>query len=201
MAEPSFRISSPAEHSTFGWGKNGGPIGPSTSSKEAMRTKVAACLDLIHAGEIGTADNAVDVLLAHRFRLDVLDQAFSSHENGKTGREKFYLKHPDDKRDHILANADFDIVGIIDWEWCSTASKEEAFSTPCMMWPVAKFYDGSNELAEEEVLLAEIYRDKGRDDLAEYVLKGRQIQDCFLRSVRSAQRIRTKRRLLVYSWE
>ncbi|EFY91710.1 hypothetical protein MAC_02300 [Metarhizium acridum CQMa 102] len=90
--------------------------------------------------------------------------------------EKFFLKHADDKGDHIFVNADFDIVGIIDWEWCSTASREEAFSSPCMMWPVATFYDGSNELVEEELLLARVFRERDREDLARCVLDGRKVQ-------------------------
>lgn len=45
---------------------------------------------MIAGGEIGTADNAVDVYLAHRFRLDVLDQVWRS-DAGED--EKFFLKH------------------------------------------------------------------------------------------------------------
>ncbi|KAF9775857.1 hypothetical protein IL306_006017 [Fusarium sp. DS 682] len=162
-----------AQHSTFRSGHGGRPLGPFRSSQDAFRALVEAHLGMILAGEIGTAENALDVFLAHRFRLDLVNAAA-----GKGGGEQqqFFLKHADDKGDHILVNADFEIVGIIDWEWCSTASKEEAFSSPCMMWPVAAFYDGSNELAEEELLLARIFRERGREDLACCVLDGRKVQ-------------------------
>ncbi|KAI1097924.1 hypothetical protein F4804DRAFT_346769 [Jackrogersella minutella] len=92
------------------------------------------------SGEIGAA-YPVDVFLVHRSRLDLLGDVEKDVPSG----EAFFLKHPDDKGDHILVNEDFDIVGMIDWEWCQT--------------PVAKFYDGSNELADEELRLA---YDKGR---------------------------------------
>lgn len=46
---------------------------------------------------------------------------------------------------------EYNITGIIDWEFASAEAKELAFSSPCMMWPVAKFYDGDNALAEDEV--------------------------------------------------
>jgi hypothetical protein len=59
----------------------------------------------------------------------------------------FYLKHPDDKGDHILVNDCSYIVGVIDWKWAQTVSRAEAFCSPCTLWPVAKFYEGSNELA------------------------------------------------------
>lgn len=122
-------------------------------------------------------ENAADVFLAHRFRLDVLDRVWKPTRAAAVEEdEKFYLKHADDKGDHIFVNADFDIVGVIDWEWCSTASKEVAFSSPCMMWPVAAFYDGSNELADEELLLARVLCERGREDLARCVLDGRKVQ-------------------------
>ncbi|KAL4969718.1 uncharacterized protein BDV14DRAFT_195970 [Aspergillus stella-maris] len=47
------------------------------------------------------------------------------------------------------------------------------------MWPVAEFYDGSNQLTTEELRLADIYRERDREDLANYVIEGRKIQRFF----------------------
>ncbi|KFH47531.1 hypothetical protein ACRE_015910 [Hapsidospora chrysogenum ATCC 11550] len=169
-----------AQHSTSRSGEQGGPQGPFCSSREALRSLVEAHLRMVAAGETGTAENAVDVFLAHRFRLDILDEIWKpTAAAGTKDGETFFLKHADDKGDHILVNSDFDIIGIIDWEWCSTTSKEEAFSSPCMMWPVAAFYDGSNELADDELLLARVFSEKGREDLARCVLDGRKVQRLF----------------------
>ncbi|KAG6308758.1 hypothetical protein E4U22_004239 [Claviceps purpurea] len=44
------------------------------------------------------------------------------------------------------------------------------------MWPVGPFHDGSNELAEEELLLARVFRERGREDLSSCVLHGRKVQ-------------------------
>ncbi|EGX89900.1 Protein kinase-like domain [Cordyceps militaris CM01] len=165
-----------AKHSTSKSGINGGPLGPFRSSALAFRAQVEAYLGMIYRGEIGTAGNAVDVFLAHRFRLDNAAEDRVWGHDANPASERFYLKHADDKGDHILVSADFDIVGIIDWEWCATASKAEAFASPCMMWPVAAFYDGSNALADEERLLAGALREKGRADLADCVLRGRAVQ-------------------------
>ncbi|KAG6063248.1 hypothetical protein E4U32_001457 [Claviceps aff. humidiphila group G2b] len=146
------------------------------SSEEAFRAIVEANIRMTVAGEIGSAENTLDILLVHRFRLDVLHKLSEQTATAEKGSEQFFLKHPDDKGDHILVNDDFDIVGIIDWEWCQTASKEEAFSSPCMMWPVGPFHDGSNELTEEELLLARLFRERNREDLASCVLHGRKVQ-------------------------
>ncbi len=45
-----------------------------------------------------------------------------------------------------------------------------------MMWPVAEFYHGSNRLAAEELRLADILRERGREDLARYIVEGRKVQ-------------------------
>ncbi|KAG5990376.1 hypothetical protein E4U52_004643 [Claviceps spartinae] len=174
--ESQIQVGALANESMFRSGDDAMPLGPFRSSKEAFLATVEAHSRMVVAGEIGTADQALDILLAHRFRLDVLDRVSEQTATAEKGGEQFFLKHADDKGDHILVNDEFDIVGIIDWEWCQTASREQAFSSPCMMWPINAFYDGSNELAEEELLLARVLRERGREDLASCVLHGRKVQ-------------------------
>lgn len=91
-------------------------------------------------------------------------------------RLTFYLKHYDDKGDHILVDDQYNITGLIDWEFASAEAKELAFSSPCMMWPVGNFYDGSNSLAEDEHRFATIFEQRGRADIGELVRQGRQWQ-------------------------
>ncbi|KAJ3482459.1 hypothetical protein NLG97_g7564 [Lecanicillium saksenae] len=171
-----FQIHGLAQYSTFGRGKNGGPIGPFTSSLVASRSCVETYLQMIVDGEIARSDSALDVFLAHRFRLEVQEKTFAPSKQAGPDGEKFFLKHADDKGEHIVVNENFDIVGIIDWEWCSTVSKEKTFSSPCMMWPIGAFYDVSNALAEDEVMLATAFREKGRQDLADDVSNSRRVQ-------------------------
>ncbi|KAI0198917.1 hypothetical protein F4808DRAFT_434249 [Astrocystis sublimbata] len=169
----TFEVSGIAHHAIY-YQRPRGPKGPFPSSLEAARSAIKLYLAMIASGEIG-ASWPIDVYLVHRYRLDLLDWVGEDLFRD----DKFYLKHPDDKGDHILVDDDFDITGIIDWEWCRTVSREEAFSSPCMMWPVAKFYDGSNEHSDEEVRLAAIFRERGRDDLASCVVEGRRVQRLF----------------------
>jgi hypothetical protein len=169
----AFEVQGFAHHAIFR-PECGGPLGPFDSSVESARVAIETYLAMIASGEIAAA-YPIDVYLVHRFRLDILN---------KMGREiisegKYFLKHPDDKGDHILINNNYDIVSIIDWEWCSTVSKEDAFSSPCMMWPVGEFYDGSNELTNEELRFASIFRERGRGDLASFVIEGRKVQRFF----------------------
>ncbi|KAJ5653022.1 hypothetical protein N7490_000025 [Penicillium lividum] len=161
-----------AHQSTFRVGK--GPLGPFSSSLEGSQAILESYLTMIASGEIDPC-YPVDTYLVHRFRQDVVNALFKDVPLG----DQFFLKHPDDKGDHILVNDCFDIVGIIDWEWTQTVSKAEAFCSPCMMWPVAEFYNGFNELAADELRLAAIFRERGREDLAVCVDEGRRVQRFF----------------------
>lgn len=168
-----FQVQGIAHHVTFDMAASTDQaLGPFDSPITAARTLIKTYLDMIAKGEIGF-DYQDDVLLAHLFRLGIISDIWTRSQPEK---EKFYLKHPDDKGDHILVDDSFNIVGIIDWEWSQTVSKEEAFSSPCMMWPVGRFYDGYNELPDEEVRFAQIFRERGREDLANYVMHGRKVQ-------------------------
>ncbi|KAJ5810763.1 hypothetical protein N7447_010279 [Penicillium robsamsonii] len=161
-----------AHQSTFRIGK--GPLGPFSSSLHGSQVILESYLAMIASGEIDPC-YPVNTYLFHRFRQDIVSALFKDAPLG----EQFFLKHPDDKGDHILVNDCFDIVGVIDWEWTQTVSKAEAFCSPCMMWPVAEFYNGFNELAADELRLAAIFREKGREDLAVCVVEGRKAQRFF----------------------
>ncbi|KAI9760986.1 MAG: hypothetical protein M4579_001362 [Chaenotheca gracillima] len=143
------------------------PLGPFTSVNSALSAMVHAQLAQIEFGELSI--HPIDNYLAHQWRLNAVPRLHSSSS-------RFFLKHFDDTGDHILVDVDFNITGVIDWEFASTEVKELAFSSPLMMWPVAKFYEGSNCLASEELEFAEIFRRKGRDDLADLTLRGRKWQ-------------------------
>ncbi|KAL4758410.1 uncharacterized protein BDW70DRAFT_162657 [Aspergillus foveolatus] len=161
-----------AHQSTYQVGK--GSLGPFSSLVEGSQAVIRTYLAMIGSGEIDPCC-PIDTYLVHRFRLDIVSRLSEDISAGN----HFYLKHPDDKGDHILVNDCFDIVGVIDWEWAQTVSRAEAFCSPCMLWPVAKFYEGSNELADEEMRLAAIFRERGREDLANCVINGRKIQRFF----------------------
>ncbi len=115
----------------------------------------------------------MDNYLAFLWRLKALPELVTDSAS-RTG--PFYLKHYDDKGDHLLVDEEYNITGVIDWEFASAEAKELAFSSPCMMWPVGKFYDGSNVLAVEEEQFAAVFEKRGRADMAAIVRGGRQWQ-------------------------
>ncbi|KAF3395394.1 hypothetical protein DPV78_008516 [Talaromyces pinophilus] len=107
--------------------------------------------------------------LIHRFLLDsVPKEVLSHHDDGR-----FYLRHADNKGDHILVDDDYNTTGILDWEWAHTDTKSAAFNSPVMLLPVAEFYDGNNQLGQDELVFAQLLQDKGHADLAGIVREGR----------------------------
>jgi hypothetical protein len=55
-------------------------------------------------------------------------------------------------------------VGVIDWEWAQTVSRGRGFLSPLYVVASGQVYKGSNELAEDEMRLAAIFREKGHKD-------------------------------------
>lgn len=145
------------------------PLGPFNTLESSIRAMLAQQRRLIASGELSSL--AVDNYLSHRWRLDMIPEVLSLHNHAG-----FFLKHFDDKGDHVLVDEDFNITGIIDWEFASVEPKALAFSSPCMLWPVGDFYAGSNGLSPEEMELAAIFEGRGRHDMAHLVRNGRKMQ-------------------------
>nr|POF06964.1 hypothetical protein CFP56_31588 [Quercus suber] len=158
-------------------------IGPFDTLDKSLTSISKHEIELIESGEVSTL--AIDNYLTHLWRLENVPNLTKDVSD-----TSFYIKHFDDKGDHILVDEHHNITGIIDWEFASAESRPVAFSSPCMMWPVGDFYDGSNQLSTEEVEFADMFRQRGREDMAQLVLKGRKYQRYlfFLGGMASTQR-------------
>lgn len=146
-------------------------LGPFSRLADAYRAIIQLHQQAIRDREISGLP--VDSYLSLQWRESHLSK-LASGSASEAG--PFYLKHGDDKGDHILIDEDYTITSIIDWEFASTEAKELAFSSPCMMWPVGKFYDGSNELAADEIRFAKTFEKRGRKDIHDIVMNGRRWQ-------------------------
>lgn len=87
--------------------------------------------------------------------------------------DDFYLKHADDKGDHILVDENFNITGIVDSEWAYTAPPCQAFNSPLALLHVADFFDGKGHLSKDETVFARMFEEKGQKDLAQIERNGR----------------------------
>ena len=144
-------------------------LGPFDDFESSLRATVQAQIELICNGEL--APFAADNYLTQCWRLSKIADVAALDSSSA-----FYLKHAEDKGDHILIDEDYNVTGIIDWEFATTEPAAVAFSSPCMMWPVGDFYDGRNNLSVEEEEFAAILEKRGRPDMSDMVRRGRKIQ-------------------------
>ncbi|KAI9737978.1 MAG: hypothetical protein M1834_009348 [Cirrosporium novae-zelandiae] len=144
-------------------------IGPCSSLEKYFSAMLSLIIDLIMRGE-SYPQRAVDAYLIHRSLLDSIP-AILSHCIDED--RKFYLKHADDKGDHILVDDEYNITGIIDREWAYTTSKTIAFNSPIALLPVDEFYNGNSNLSDDETVFGQLLEDKGSPQLADIVRKGR----------------------------
>lgn len=146
--------------------------GPVFSIQEYHRSSLQQLIGMIMHDEM-YSPRAVDAYLIHRFLIDLIPLVVPSQPGSEPEDAKFYLKHTDDKGDHILVDEEFNITGVIDWEWACTAPPFHAFNSPIGLLPVAEFYDGKNTLAKDESTFAAMLEEKGHPELAGYVRRGR----------------------------
>ncbi|RPA92820.1 hypothetical protein L873DRAFT_1847508 [Choiromyces venosus 120613-1] len=132
--------------------------GPFTSLRDYYLALIPRILHMIIAGELYPFW-AVDAFLIHKFLLDLLER-WSEHIQ-ETG--KFYLRHFDDKGDHIMVDEDFNITGIIDWEGAYTAQKSEAFTSPIALWNSKEFFSERNTLSSSELEFAQLLDDASHE--------------------------------------
>ncbi|KAI0199161.1 hypothetical protein F4808DRAFT_222400 [Astrocystis sublimbata] len=158
------------------------PLGPFSSWEEYHRSSLQLIMDLIVRGEM-YSQRPVNAYLIHRFLLDLIPTVLSSAsavDNDAGDGPVYFLKHADDKGDHIMVDEDFHITGIIDWEWAHTAPPSHAFNSPIGLLPVGDFYDGKNDIGDDEIFFARLLEEKSASgesgegvDLAACVWQGR----------------------------
>ncbi|OCF43221.1 hypothetical protein I317_02929 [Kwoniella heveanensis CBS 569] len=114
-------------------------------------------------------DDPLPIYLWHLELMEIIRDNDNWQDDGQ-----YYLKHGDDKGDHIMADEEGNITALIDWEWAYTTTKAEAFSTPfgCLALELLT-EDGKSDLQPNELALSQAYEQLGRPDLAECARSGR----------------------------
>ncbi|KAL4807723.1 hypothetical protein BDV18DRAFT_158928 [Aspergillus unguis] len=93
--------------------------------------------------------------------------------------EKFYLKHVDDKGDHLMVDEELSITGIIDWQMARVVPPEEAFGPSLVTADMDKIYNGVPSMTVHDHALALLLKGKGADDLAEMMSKHERLRRFF----------------------
>ena len=145
-------------------------LGPFTSTLDMYTAFAEQQIRFILNDEL-YVDDPLTAVLVYRYLLDIMPAYLP--EAPTDGVAQFYLKHMDDKGDHILIDDDHSIAGVIDWEWAQTMPKEFAFSAPFFLLDVGRYFQGDNGLSSDENLFASILEAAERPDLADCIRNGR----------------------------
>ena len=81
----------------------------------------------------------------------------------------FYLKHVDDKGDHLLVDEEYTTTGIIDWQLARTVPACEAFGPSLITASLDNLYSKDAGLTDDDVFLAQQLEVKGRAELAKFM--------------------------------
>jgi len=98
--------------------------------------------------------------LVYRFLQDSATRLADSED-------KFFLRHVDDKGDHLLVDKDLNITGIIDWQMVRVVPRREAFALSLISIDMGALCDGHVSLGENDVALGNALREE-RLELARY---------------------------------
>ncbi len=140
------------------------PAGPFRSSVEYYTAFAEQYLELIADGQLYT-QYPVDAYLVYRFLRDQAGQLIEA-DGGDGTPEQFFLKHVDDKGDHLLVDEDLNITGIIEWQMARVVPRREAFGASLATASMSALCRGDVSLSVDDLALAETLRKRGNPELA-----------------------------------
>ncbi|KAI0458039.1 hypothetical protein F5B21DRAFT_461072 [Xylaria acuta] len=135
-------------------------IGPYENASEYYSSWVKVYLELIADGQL-FSNYSVDAYLMFKFLEEQVKEGRWLKKWQDLHSGPFFLKHMDDKGDHILVDDDFQITGIIDWTFARTVPAYEAFGPSLMSANTTDLFNGSPGLSEEDKALSQEMRRRG----------------------------------------
>ncbi|KAG5979932.1 hypothetical protein E4U55_004555 [Claviceps digitariae] len=139
------------------------PEGPFDNSLTYYTAFAEQYLALIADGQLYT-EYPVDAYLTYRFLKDNAAQLVQESVEGR--RENFFLKHVDDKGDHLLVDENLNVTGIIDWQMARVVPLREAFGPSIVTADMNALCDGKVSLSIDDAVLADMLEQRGSPELA-----------------------------------
>ncbi|UKZ88272.1 uncharacterized protein TrAFT101_004034 [Trichoderma asperellum] len=135
------------------------PNGPFHNSTAYYTAFAEQYLTLIADGQLYT-EYPINAYLVYRFLKDNVSQLAEQGGEAKPS-EEFFLKHVDDKGDHLLVDDDLHITGIIDWQMARVVPRREAFGPSLVTADMNALCGGKVSISTDDVALTDALRQKG----------------------------------------
>lgn len=140
------------------------PDGPFESSFDYYTAFAEQYLALIADRQLYT-EYPIDAYLVYRFLKDQVGQLVDP-DTYSENPEQFFLKHVDDKGDHLLLDEDLNITGIIDWQMARVVPQREAFGPSLVTADMSSLCRGKVSLSLDDVALADALKESRAPELA-----------------------------------
>ena len=154
------------------------PAGPFATASDYYTSFVEQNMALIADGQLFTAFPVNAYLVFLFLKSQFQELAPKPNCNIETG-EQFYIKHVDDKGDHLMVDDELNIVGIIDWQMARVVPASEAFGPSLVTAEMSDIYNGLSSLTTHDRALARFLKAKGEDDLADMMSKDERLRRFF----------------------
>ncbi|CAH0031347.1 unnamed protein product [Clonostachys rhizophaga] len=87
----------------------------------------------------------------------------------RSGEDReFWLKHMDDKGDHIRVDKNYNIKAIVNWQLARFVPAEEAFGPSLFTASIGQLYGGTPGLGINDHIMTSMIRDTGNQDLVKF---------------------------------
>ncbi|RDL39658.1 uncharacterized protein BP5553_03998 [Venustampulla echinocandica] len=141
-----------------------GQYGPYDTALDYFTSIAEQHLDIIADGQ-EYFEYPKEAYLFYRILRDQAAAKLAARQKSNT----FYLKHVDDKGDHILIDENYNITGIIDWQFTRTVPACEAFGPSLITANLNNLCSKDWGLMDDDMFLARQLETKGSADLASYM--------------------------------
>lgn len=136
--------------------------GPFKTTLDYVTSILDKYMDLIADGQLHH-EHPLEAFLFYHFLRQNTDTLVASDIPGQ-----FFLKHVDDKGDHLLADEDLNITGIIDWQFARIVPAAEAFGPSYVTADLVALYSSNTGATDDDRLLAKALKCRGADVLASF---------------------------------
>ncbi|KAF9882817.1 hypothetical protein FE257_005124 [Aspergillus nanangensis] len=159
------------------------PSGPYDTAIDYYTSFVEKNMSLIADGQLFPSFplNANLVFLYLKSQIQDFSPKSNSQsvENTEQFTEQFYIKHVDDKGDHLMVDEELNIIGIIDWQMARVVPADEAFGPSLVTAEMGYIHDGFSSMTIHDRVLASVLKDKREDDLADIMCKNEKLRKFF----------------------
>lgn len=154
------------------------PSGPFPSANDYYASFVEQNMALIADGQLFTSF-PVNAYLVFLFLKSKIQHLISKEDQNFETTGKFYLKHVDDKGDHLMVDNELNVVGIIDWQMARVVPASEAFGPSLVTADMDDIYNGLSSLTIHDRALARFLKAKGEGDLADTMSEDEKLRRLF----------------------